>query len=68
MESTLEMGGFKSIETITLRWPVGRAPEPAIGTTILLVAKGRSYKVPDKPTSLIGSPLGGEVRVTAVRE
>ena len=68
MDSSLEMGGFKSVESISLRWPVGRAPEPAIGTTVLLVAKGRSYKIPDKPTSLVGSPLGNEVHVTAIRE
>jgi hypothetical protein len=64
---SLETGGFNTDKNITLRWPVGRAPKPAVGTAILLVDEALSFRV-ETATSLIGSPLGQEIQVTAVRE
>jgi hypothetical protein len=64
---SLETGGFSTDKTITLRWPVGRAPKPAVGTAVLLIAENLSFRV-ETATSLIGSPLGQEIQVTAVRE
>jgi hypothetical protein len=64
---SLESGGFNTDRSITLRWPVGRAPKPAVGTAVLLVAEALIFRV-ESATSLIGSPLGGEIIVTAIRE
>jgi len=64
---SLETGGFSTDRSITLRWPVGRAPKPALGTAVLLVSENLSFRV-QTATSLIGSPLGQEIQVTAIRE
>ena len=64
---SLETGGFNTERSITLRWPVGRAPKPAIGTSVLLKEENLSFRV-ETATSLIGSPLGQEIQVTAIRE
>ena len=64
---SLETGGFNTDKNITLRWPVGRAPKPSVGTAVLLVDEALSFRV-ETATSLIGSPLGQEIQVTAVRE
>jgi len=64
---SLETGGFNTDKNISLRWPVGRAPKPTVGTGILLVDEALSFRV-ETATSLIGSPLGQEIQVTAVRE
>ena len=61
-----DLGGFNIDREITLRWPVGRAPKPSKGTPVLLVAEKITYTV-ESVTSLLGSPLGNEVKVTAVR-
>jgi hypothetical protein len=61
-----DLGGFNIDREITLRWPVGRAPKPSKGTTVLLVAENLTYTV-ESVTSLLGSPLGNEIKVTAVR-
>jgi hypothetical protein len=61
-----DLGGFNIDREIILRWPVGRAPKPSKGTTVLLVAESITYTV-ESATSLLGSPLGNEIKVTAVR-
>jgi hypothetical protein len=63
----LETGGFNTDRSITLRWPVGRAPKPAHRTSVLLVAEKLTFIV-QTATSLTGSPLGNEIQVTATRE
>jgi hypothetical protein len=64
---SLETGGFGTSRTINVRWPVGRASKPAIGTSILLVAENLSFRV-QTATSLAGSPLNAEILVSAIRE
>jgi hypothetical protein len=64
---SLETGGFNTDRSITLRWPVGRAPKPALGASLLLVAEKLTFRV-ETATSLTGSPLGNEIQVTAIRE
>lgn len=64
---SLETGGFNTDKAIKVRWPQTRAARPAIGTRLLLVEEGISYRV-ETSTSLPGSPLSSEVLVTAVRE
>jgi hypothetical protein len=63
----LENGGFNTDRSISLRWPVGRAPKPVVGTAVLLVSEALSFRV-ETATSLIGSPFGAEILVTATRE
>ena len=64
---SLEMGGFNTDKAITLRWPVGRAPRPSVGTSVLLVAENLTFRI-ETATSLTGSPLGNEIICTAIRE
>ena len=64
---SLEMGGFGTDKTISIRYPVGRFPKPALGTSVLLVAENLTFKV-TTATSQTGSPLAAEVLVTAIRE
>jgi hypothetical protein len=64
---SLESGGFNTDRTITLRWPVNRAPKPIVGTSVLLVAENLTFRV-ETATSLLGAPLGAEIQVTAIRE
>jgi len=63
----LEMGGFRTTKSIKVRWPVGRAARPAVGSQILLVAENMTFRV-ETSTALPGSPLSAEVHVTAIRE
>jgi len=65
-QTSLESGGFSTETTISLRWPVGRAPKPALKTAVLLVAENRTFLVSAPPNSLKGSPLGDEIHVTAI--
>lgn len=42
---TLEIGGFAISKNITVTWPIGRAPKPPLGATLLLVEENESYRV-----------------------
>lgn len=64
---SLETGGFGTTRSINVRWPVGRASKPAVGTSLLLVAENLTFRI-QTATSLSGSPLNAEVLVTAIRE
>lgn len=64
----LETGGWKTTTSLSVRWPADRAARPALGSVLLLVDDGVSYRV-ETAVSLPGSPLSGaEVHVTAARE
>lgn len=64
---SLETGGFNTDRAIKVRWPAGRAPKPAVGDALLLVSENLSFRV-ETATSLVGSTLGSEIHVTAIRE
>jgi hypothetical protein len=64
---SLETGGFNTDKAVTIRYPVGRANVPALGTAVLLVAENLTFRVQTAIT-LLGSPLGAEVIITAIRE
>lgn len=63
----LELGGFNVDKTLRARWPITRAPRPAVGTKLTLVQEGVTYRI-ETSTSLPGSPLSAEVLITAIRE
>ena len=64
---SLETGGFNTDKAITIRYPVGRASVPALGTSVLLVVENLTFRI-ETAITLLGSPLGAEVILTAIRE
>lgn len=63
---SLEMGGFATLSNITATWPIGRAPEPPKGATLLLVEENESYLV-EFAVSNKGDITNPVVVVNAVR-
>jgi len=63
----LGFGGFDPEWQLTAWWPVGVAPVPAIGSTLVVVEQSLSFRIKTPPVTRPGA-LGQSIHVSAVRE
>jgi hypothetical protein len=66
-DAPLGVGGFDTEWQVNVWWPVGLAPVPAIGSTLVLVDQKLSFKIKTPPVIRPGA-MGQAVHVVAIRE
>jgi hypothetical protein len=65
-DAPLGMGGFDTEWQVNAWWPVGVAPAPAIGSTLILVEQNLSFKIKTPPVTRPGA-MGQAIHVTGFR-